>query len=114
MSEATKKQVAEEAAEIEAEAKAVAEADAKENKEKSKSKAKAKEVVSLQIDKNGRKVPAEYGESTTVIVPIDKENKHLKTVPVKINEYEWDVPRGKSVKVPAAVLDVLRYAGYFE
>lgn len=112
MSEATKKQVAEEAAEIAAETKAVAEADAKENKEKSK--AKAKEVVSLQLDKNGRKVPAEYGESTTVIVPIDKENKHLKTVPVKINEYEWDVPRGKPVKVPAAVLNVLRYAGYFE
>ena len=85
----------------------------KDKKTKDKASTKADKVETLSFDENGKKVPEEYGEPTLIIVPVDKNNPHLKTVHVRINEYEWDVPRGTSVKVPKAVFDQLRYAGYF-
>lgn len=46
-----------------------------------------------------------------VKIPIDPMNKHLKTEDVFINGYRWTIEKGKTVKVPRAVKDVLENAG---
>ncbi len=44
-------------------------------------------------------------------IPVDPMNKHLKTEDVYINGYRWTIEKGKTVKVPRAVKEVLENAG---
>lgn len=46
-----------------------------------------------------------------VKIPIDPMNKQLKTEDVYINGYRWTIEKGKTVKVPRAVKNVLENAG---
>jgi len=101
MSEATKKQIAEEAAEIQA-----AQVEKQEEKPAKGKKEKTKDMAS------GRIAPEEYGPDVVVIVPIDKLNPGLDEIPVHINEYEWIIKRGEKQTVPEAVVDALQNAGY--
>lgn len=45
-------------------------------------------------------------------IPIDPLNKTDKTVDVIINGYRWTIERGKEVKVPRAVKELLADAQY--
>ena len=45
-------------------------------------------------------------------IPIDPLNKTDRTVDVIINGYRWTIERGKEVKVPRAVKEILTDAKY--
>lgn len=45
-------------------------------------------------------------------IPIDQLNKNDKAVEVFINGYRWSIERGKEVKVPRAVKEILTNAKY--
>ena len=112
MSEATKNQLAEEAAEKAAAAQKTdtpAEEQAEKGKSKGKSKGKAEETKDV---KSGRTAPEEYGPDVIVHIPIDKLNPGIDEIPVHINEYSWIIKRGEKQTVPEAVADVLHQAGY--
>lgn len=47
-----------------------------------------------------------------VKIPIDPLNKTDRTVDVIINGYRWTIERGKEVKVPRAVKEILTDAKY--
>lgn len=43
-------------------------------------------------------------------IPIDPLNKHIKTEDVFINGYRWTIEKGKNVRVPRAVKEILENA----
>lgn len=47
-----------------------------------------------------------------VKIPFDPLNKGDTVVPVGVNGYFLDVPRGETVEVPETVADILTNAGY--
>lgn len=47
-----------------------------------------------------------------VRIPVDKQNKEDKVVPVCINGYIFQIERGKSVEVPEEVARILEDSGY--
>lgn len=116
MSEATKKQLAEEQAE-KATAAQIADTPAEEQAEKGKGKGKGKgeskgKTEETKDVRSGRTAPEEYGPDVIVHIPIDKLNPGIDEIPVTINEYSWVIKRGEKQTVPEAVADVLHQAGY--
>ena len=53
-----------------------------------------------------------YSKPVEIKIPIDPLNKTDKTVDVIINGYRWTIERGKDVKVPRAVKEILSDAQY--
>ena len=98
MSEATKKQIEEEKAEV---------MTAQET-----AKAKKGETAKAKKEESKRIAPPEYGPDVMIRVPKDPQNPDVLTIPVNINNYSWEIKRGESQTVPQAVVEVLENAGY--
>lgn len=76
---------------------------------------KAKEIKlnEAQCDKESIDTAEELKKDLVEIkIPIDQLNKNDKTVEVFINGYRWSIERGKEVKVPRAVKEILTNAKY--
>ena len=62
----------------------------------------------LEQEKEAKKTAATLKKDLVEIkIPIDPLNKTDKTVDVIINGYRWTIERGKDVKVPRAVKEIL-------
>lgn len=81
----------------------------KENQNKLENKNKSEKLT--KIEKEYNFVSEIKKDMVEVKIPIDPMNKHLKTEDVFINGYRWTIEKGKTVKVPRAVKDVLENAG---
>ena len=75
-------------------------------------------VTEPNTTKKAEKTEKEYSfveklkkDMVEVRIPIDPLNKHLKTEDVFINGYRWTIEKGKTVKVPKAVKNILENAG---
>ena len=67
----------------------------------------------LDQEKEAKKTAATLKKDLVEIkIPIDPLNKTDKTVDVIINGYRWTIERGKDVKVPRAVKEILSDAQY--
>ena len=67
----------------------------------------------LEQEKEAKKIAATLKKDLVEIkIPIDPLNKTDKTVDVIINGYRWTIERGKDVKVPRAVKEILSDAQY--
>ena len=67
----------------------------------------------LEQEKEAKKTAATLKKDLVEIkIPIDPLNKTDKTVDVIINGYRWTIERGKDVKVPRAVKEILSDAQY--
>lgn len=76
---------------------------------------KAKEIKlnDRECDKESINTAEELKKDLTEIkIPIDPLNKKDKTVDVFINGYRWTIEKGKEVKVPKAVKELLVNAKY--
>ena len=67
----------------------------------------------LEQEKEAKKTAATLKKDLVDIkIPIDPLNKTDRTVDVIINGYRWTIQRGKEVKVPRAVKELLTNAQY--
>lgn len=67
----------------------------------------------LEQEKEAKKTAVTLKKDLVEIkIPIDPLNKTDKTVDVIINGYRWTIERGKDVKVPRAVKEILSDAQY--
>lgn len=74
---------------------------------------KSEEQGKLEQEKEAKKTAATLRKDLVEIkIPIDPLNKTDKTVDVIINGYRWTIERGKDVKVPRAVKEILSDAKY--
>lgn len=74
---------------------------------------KTEEQNKLEQEKEARKTAETLKKDLVEIkIPIDPLNKTDRTVDVIINGYRWTIERGKEVKVPRAVKEILTDAKY--
>lgn len=76
---------------------------------------KAKEIKlnEVECDKESIDTAEQLKKDLVEIkIPTDNLNKNDKTVEVFINGYRWSIERGKEVKVPKAVKEILANAKY--
>ena len=83
------------------------------NIEMSKVITRTEEQSKLEQEKEAVKTAEKLKKDLVEIkIPIDPLNKTDKTVDVIINGYRWTIERGKEVKVPRAVKEILTNAQY--
>ena len=74
---------------------------------------KTEDQSKLEQEKEAKKTAEALKKDLVEIkIPIDPLNKTDKTVDVIINGYRWTIERGKEVKVPRAVKEILTDAQY--
>ena len=74
---------------------------------------KTEEQSKIEQEKEAKKTAETLKKDLVEIkIPIDPLNKTDKTVDVIINGYRWTIERGKAVKVPRAVKEILTDAKY--
>ena len=74
---------------------------------------KTEEQSKIEQEKEAKKTAETLKKDLVEIkIPIDPLNKTDKTVDVIINGYRWTIERGKEVKVPRAVKELLTDAQY--
>ena len=74
---------------------------------------KTEEQSKIEQEKEAKKTAEALKKDLVEIkIPIDPLNKTDKTVDVIINGYRWTIERGKEVKVPRAVKEILTDAKY--
>lgn len=74
---------------------------------------KTEEQSKIEQEKEAKKTAETLKKDFVEIkIPIDPLNKTDKTVDVIINGYRWTIERGKEVKVPRAVKEILTDAKY--
>lgn len=74
---------------------------------------KTEEQSKIEQEKEAKKTAETLKKDLVEIkIPIDPLNKTDKTVDVIINGYRWTIERGKEVKVPRAVKEILTDAKY--
>lgn len=74
---------------------------------------KTKEQSKIEQEKEAKKTAETLKKDLVEIkIPIDPLNKTDRTVDVIINGYRWTIERGKEVKVPRAVKEILTDAKY--
>lgn len=75
--------------------------------------AKIEEQSKIEQEKEAKKTAETLKKDLVEIkIPIDQLNKTDRTVDVIINGYRWTIERGKEVKVPRAVKELLTDAQY--
>lgn len=74
---------------------------------------KTEEQSKIEQEKEAKKIAETLKKDLVEIkIPIDPLNKTDRTVDVIINGYRWTIERGKEVKVPRAVKEILTDAKY--
>ena len=74
---------------------------------------KTEEQSKIEQEKEAKKIAETLKKDLVEIkIPIDPLNKTDRTVDVIINGYRWTIERGKEVKVPRAVKEILTDATY--
>ena len=74
---------------------------------------KTEEQSKIEQEKEAKKTAETLKKDLVEVkIPIDPLNKTDKTVNVIINGYRWTIERGKEVKVPRAVKELLTDAKY--
>ena len=74
---------------------------------------KTEEQSNIEQEKEAKKTAETLkNDLVEVKIPIDPLNKTDRTVDVIINGYRWTIERGKEVKVPRAVKEILTDAKY--
>ena len=74
---------------------------------------KTEEQSKMEQEKEAKKTAETLKKDLVEIkIPIDPLNKTDKVVDVIINGYRWTIERGKEVKVPRAVKELLTDANY--
>lgn len=74
---------------------------------------KTEEQNKLEQEKEAKKTAETLKKDLVEIkIPIDPLNKTDRTVDVIINGYRWTIEKGKEVKVPRAVKEILTDAKY--
>lgn len=74
---------------------------------------KTEEQSKIEQEKEAKKTAETLKKDLVEIkIPIDPLNKTDRTVDVIINGYRWTIERGKEVKVPRAVKEILTDAKY--
>ena len=74
---------------------------------------KTEEQSKIEQEKEAKKTAETLKKDLVEVkIPIDPLNKTDKTVDVIINGYRWTIERGKEVKVPRAVKEILTDAKY--
>ena len=74
---------------------------------------KTEEQSKIEQEKEAKKTAETLKKDLVEIkIPIDPLNKTDKTVDVIINGYRWTIERGKEVKVPRTVKELLTDAQY--
>lgn len=74
---------------------------------------KTEEQSKMEQEKEAKKTAEALKKDLVEIkIPIDPLNKTDRTVDVIINGYRWTIERGKEVKVPRAVKEILTDAKY--
>ena len=74
---------------------------------------KTEEQSKIEQEKEAKKTAETLKKDLVEIkIPIDQLNKTDRTVDVIINGYRWTIERGKEVKVPRAVKEILTDAKY--
>ena len=74
---------------------------------------KTEEQSKIEQEKEAKKTAETLKRDLVEIkIPIDPLNKTDRTVDVIINGYRWTIERGKEVKVPRAVKEILTDAKY--
>jgi len=88
------------------------EVSAKEEKKPPKKEEKKPPAKKEEKKMQNSPYPVEYGEMMKICVPKDKLNPSDDIIPVHINNFSWEIVRGKTMTVPEAVYDVLHTGGY--
>lgn len=83
-----------------------------EAEKESEIKEKESVEVTKQPNPGERYAPKEYGKEVTIKIPKNELNPNDDVIPVRINQYKWNIKRGVEVKVPEAVKEVLENANY--
>ena len=74
---------------------------------------KTEEQSKIEQEKEAKKTAETLKKDLVEVkIPIDPLNKTDRTVDVIINGYRWTIERGKEVKVPRAVKEILTDAKY--
>ena len=74
---------------------------------------KTEEQSKIEQEKEAKKTAETLKKDLVEVkIPIDPLNKTDRTVDVIINGYRWTIERGKEVKVPRAVKELLTDAQY--
>lgn len=74
---------------------------------------KTEEQSKIEQEKEAKKTAETLKKDLVEVkIPIDQLNKTDRTVDVIINGYRWTIERGKEVKVPRAVKEILTDAKY--
>ena len=74
---------------------------------------KTEEQSKIEQEKEAKKTAETLKKDLVEVkIPIDPLNKTDRTVEVIINGYRWTIERGKEVKVPRAVKEILTDAKY--
>ena len=74
---------------------------------------KTEEQSKIEQEKEAKKTAETIKKDLVEVkIPIDPLNKTDRTVDVIINGYRWTIERGKEVKVPRAVKEILTDAKY--
>ena len=74
---------------------------------------KTEEQSKIEQEREAKKIAEALKKDLVEIkIPIDPLNKTDRTVDVIINGYRWTIERGKEVKVPRAVKEILTDAKY--
>lgn len=69
-------------------------------------------TVTKKPKKGERYAPAEYGKDVLIKIPKNELNPNDDVIPVRINQYKWNIKRGVEVAVPEEVKKVLENANY--
>ena len=74
---------------------------------------KTEEQSKIEQEKEAKKTAETLKKDLVEVkIPIDPLNKTDRTVDVIINGYRWTIERGKEVRVPRAVKEILTDAKY--
>lgn len=74
---------------------------------------KTEEQSKIEQEKEAKKTAETLKKDLVEVkIPIDPLNKTDRTVDVIINGYRWTIEKGKEVKVPRAVKEILTDAKY--
>ena len=74
---------------------------------------KTEEQSKIEQEKEAKKTAETLKKDLVEVkIPIDPLNKTDRTVDVIINGYRWTIERGKELKVPRAVKEILTDAKY--
>ena len=74
---------------------------------------KTEEQSKIEQEKEAKKTAETLKKDLVEVkIPIDPLNKTDRTVDLIINGYRWTIERGKEVKVPRAVKEILTDAKY--